>query len=99
MLDLSNIGPPKKAWVGEGSEQNCTLTRVINVSFKVNPIRRSALNFVMRIRGQSRRSWDYDKVRPVVPWSKRNMGPPKNCNGWAWVGEGSEQKLYLNVSY
>ena len=44
-------------------------------------------------------SWDNDKVRPVIPWSKRNMGPPKNCNGWAWVGEGSEQKVYLNVSY
>ena len=65
----------------------------------VNSANRLALNFVMRIRGQSRRSWDYDKVRPVVPWSKRNMGPPKNCNGWAWVGEGSEQKVYLNVSY
>lgn len=24
------------------------------------------------------------------------MGPPKNCNGWAWVGEGFEQKVYLN---
>ena len=40
-----------------------------------------------------------NKVRPLVPWSKRNMGPPKNCNGWAWVGEGFEQKVYLNVSY
>ena len=42
---------------------------------------------------------DNNKVRPLVPWSKRNMGPPKNCNGWAWVGEGLEQKVYLNVSY
>ena len=50
----------------------------------------------MRIRGQSRRNWDNDKVRPVVPWSKRNMGTPKN-NGWAWIGEGSEQKVYHNV--
>ena len=40
-----------------------------------------------------------NKVRPLIPWSKRNMGPPKNCNGWAWVGEGFEQKVYLNVSY
>lgn len=24
------------------------------------------------------------------------MGPPKNCNGWSWVGEGLEQKVYLN---
>jgi hypothetical protein len=37
--------------------------------------------------------------RPLIPWSKRNSGPPKNCNGWAWVGEGCEQKVYLNVSY
>ena len=36
--------------------------------------------------------------KPLIPWSKRNLGPPKNCNGWAWVGEGSEQKVYLNVS-
>jgi len=34
--------------------------------------------------------------RPLIPWSKRNSGPPKNCNGWAWVGEGCEQKVYLN---
>ena len=48
---------------------------------------------------KSRSGSDNNKARPVVPWSKRNMGPPKNCNGWAWVGEGSEQKVYLNVSY
>jgi len=45
---------------------------------------------------KSRSISDNNKARPVVPWSKRNMGPPKNCNGWAWVGEGSEQKVYLN---
>ena len=48
---------------------------------------------------KSRSGSDNNKARPVVPWSKRNMGPPKNCNGWAWVGEGFEQKVYLNVSY
>ena len=36
--------------------------------------------------------------KPLIPWCKRNIGPPKNCNGWSWVGEGSEQKVYLNVS-
>ena len=36
--------------------------------------------------------------KPLIPWSKRNLGPPKNCNGWSWVGEGFEQKVYLNVS-
>jgi len=28
--------------------------------------------------------------------SQRNLGPPKNSNGWTWVGEGIEQKVYLN---
>ena len=36
--------------------------------------------------------------KPLIPWSKRNLGPPKNSNGWSWVGEGIEQKVYLNVS-
>ena len=36
--------------------------------------------------------------KPLIPWSQRNLGPPKNSNGWTWVGEGIEQKVYLNVS-
>ena len=34
--------------------------------------------------------------KPLVPWSQRNLGPPKNSNGWSWVGDGIEQKVYLN---
>ena len=37
--------------------------------------------------------------KPLVPWSQRNLGPPKNSNGWSWVGDGIEQKVYLNVSF
>ena len=36
--------------------------------------------------------------KPLVPWSQRNLGPPKNSNGWSWGGDGIEQKVYLNVS-
>lgn len=36
--------------------------------------------------------------QPLVPWSKRNGGVQKNCNGWSWVGEGREEKVHLNVS-
>ena len=35
---------------------------------------------------------------PLVPWSKRSKEPPKNCGGWAWVGEGVVAKVYLHVS-
>ena len=35
---------------------------------------------------------------PLVPWSKRNNGVSKVCNGWTWEGEGTEQKVHLNVS-
>lgn len=33
---------------------------------------------------------------PLVPWSKRSKEPPKNCGGWAWVGEGVVAKVYLH---
>ncbi len=36
---------------------------------------------------------------PLVPWSKRNNGVPKDCNGWRWLGDGTEQKVLLNVRY
>ena len=35
---------------------------------------------------------------PLIPWSKRNNGAIKKCNGWTWVGEGVEQKVYISVS-
>ena len=35
---------------------------------------------------------------PLIPWSKRNNGVPKVCNGWQWEGESRIQKVYLNVS-
>ena len=37
-------------------------------------------------------------VGPMIPWVKRNCGPPKHSNGWGWLGEGTEQVVYLNVS-
>ena len=37
-------------------------------------------------------------VGPLIPWAKRNCGPPKHSNGWGWLGEGTEQVVYLNVS-
>jgi len=37
-------------------------------------------------------------VGPLIPWAKRNCGPPKHSNGWTWVGEGTEQVVFLNVS-
>ncbi len=37
-------------------------------------------------------------VGPLIPWAKRNCGPPKHSNGWSWVGEGTEQVVFLNVS-
>ena len=36
---------------------------------------------------------------PLIPWSKRNNGVLKTCNGWQWEGEGRIQKVYLNVSF
>lgn len=33
---------------------------------------------------------------PLIPWSKRHNGVLKSCNGWQWVGDGTEQKVYLN---
>ena len=36
---------------------------------------------------------------PMVPWAIRNNnGVPKVCNGWSWVGEGTEDRVFLNVS-
>ena len=37
-------------------------------------------------------------VGPLIPWAKRNCGPPKHSNGWGWLGDGTEQVDYLNVS-
>ena len=37
-------------------------------------------------------------VGPLIPWAKRNCGPPKHSNGWSWMGEGTEQVVFLNVS-
>ena len=36
--------------------------------------------------------------QPLIPWSKKNGGTLKDCNGWSWVGEGREEKVHLNVS-
>ncbi len=36
---------------------------------------------------------------PLIPWSKRSGVQPRDSNGWQWVGEGTEQKVYYNVSY
>ena len=38
-------------------------------------------------------------VGPLIPWANRNCGPPKHSNGWSWVGEGTEQVIFLNVSF
>ena len=51
------------------------------------------------LKRQPKKSSSDNRARPLVPWSKRNLGPAKNCNGWSWVDEGFEQKVYLNVSY
>jgi len=35
---------------------------------------------------------------PLLPWSQTHDSEPKGSNGWKWVGEGVEQKVFFNVS-